>query len=158
MNGIKVNNGGGGRRLVDKDRQMIASQGPKQGLEEFLAWIDQEKSEAGSTSAILVSHGGTDMPALLNNIAREGLEERFNKSVQHFSDSLSYFQQFHGDWGKHGMASLSKRLLPGEDFKPHDAGEDARFLQIPLGKRLNCVTLQNLKKLFFAFAGCFTSV
>ena len=140
MNGIKVagsqNKEGGGRRLVDKDRQMIASQEPKLGLESFLAWIEEEKSEGGYTSAILVSHGSTDMPALLNNIAREGLKERFNESVQHFVDSLSYFQQFHGEWGKHGMASLSKRLLPGEDFKAHDAGEDARFLQIPLKEKV----------------------
>ena len=153
VNGIKVagagskNKEGGGRRLVDKDRQLIASQEPKQGLESFLAWIEEEKREGGYTSAILVSHGSTDMPALLNNIAREGLKERFNESVQHFVDSLSYFQQFHGEWGKHGMASLSKRLLPGEDFKPHDAGEDARFLQIPLRKNYDLC----------CFAGCFTS-
>ena len=144
--------------MVDKDRQMIASQGPKQGLEEFLTWIDQEKSEAGYTSAILVSHGSTDMPALLNNIAREGLQKRFNESVQHFGDSLSYFQQFHGEWGKHGMASLSKRLLPGEDFKPHDAGEDARLLLIHL-RKVNYFALQDLnKKLFIGFAGCSISV
>ena len=150
VNGIKVvskNNEGGGRRLVDKERQMIVSHEPKQGLESFLAWIDQEKREGGFTSAILVSHGSTDMPALLNNIAREGLEEKFNVSVQHFADSLSYFQQFHGEWGKHGMASLSKRLLPQEDFKAHDAGEDARFLQIPMKKYELCW-----------FAGCYTYV
>ena len=39
----------------------------------------------------------TNMPVLLNNIAREGLGERFNDSVQYFVDSLSYFQEFHGD-------------------------------------------------------------
>jgi len=147
VNGIKVaksNNEGGGRRLVDKDRQLIASQGPKQGLESFLTWIEQEKREAGHTSAILVSHGSSDMPALLNNIAREGLEERFNESVEHFADSLSYFQQFHGDWGKHGMASLSKRLLPGEDFKPHDAGEDARMLHLCLRAAAGSILLPRL--------------
>lgn len=144
VNGIKVVGKGGGRRLVDKDRHMIASHGLKEGLELFLAWIEQEKREGGYTSAILVSHGSTDMPALLNNIAREGLEERFNDSVQHFVDSLSYFQQFHGVWGNHGMASLSERLLPGEDFKPHDAGEDARILHLCLRAAAGSLLLPRL--------------
>ena len=155
MNGIKVvnKNNEGGRRLVDKDRQMITSLGPKEGLESFLAWIDQEKFEGGYTSAILVSHGNMDMPALLNNVAREGLQEKFNNSVQHFADSLSYFQKFHGEWGKHGLASISQRLLPEEAFKPHDAGEDARFpwILLPTNKQTNKQT--NMK----CVSGCYTS-
>ena len=128
MNGIKVTDKSEeGRRLVDKDRQLIESLGPKEGLESFLTWIEEEKKTGGFSSAILVSHGTTDMPALLNNLARDDLVERFNASVTHFVDSLTYFQKFHCEFGKHGMASLSERLLPGEKFKAHDAGEDARF-------------------------------
>ena len=128
MNGIKVTDKNEeGRRLVDKDRQLIESLGPKEGLESFLTWIEEEKKAGGFSSAILVSHGTTDMPALVNNLARDDLMERFNASVTHFVDSLTYFQKFHCEFGKHGMASLSQTLLPGEEFRAHDAGEDARF-------------------------------
>jgi len=66
VNGIKVTDKNEeGRRLVDKDRQLIESLGPKEGLESFLTWIEEEKKAGGSSSAILVSHGTTDMPALL---------------------------------------------------------------------------------------------
>jgi len=145
VNGIKVTDKSEeGRRLVDKDRQLIESLGPKEGLESFLTWIEEEKKAGGFSSAILVSHGTTDMPALLNNLARDDLVERFNASVTHFVDSLTYFQKFHCEFGKHGMASLSERLLPGEKFKAHDAGEDARMLHLCLRAVADPLLLPNL--------------
>jgi len=146
VNGIKVTDKNEeGRRLVDKDRQLIESLGPKEGLEAFLTWIEEEKKAGDFSSAILVSHGTTDMPALVNNLARDDLVERFNASVTHFADSLTYFQKFHCEFGKHGMASLSERLLPGgEEFKAHDAGEDARMLHLCLKAVADSQLLPNL--------------
>ena len=39
-----------------------------------------------------MSHGNTDMPALLNNLAREELLDRLHSIVDGFTDSLHYFQ------------------------------------------------------------------
>ena len=41
---------------------------------------------------VLVSHGNTDMPALLNNLGREDMVGRLAKVVTCFVDSLHYFQ------------------------------------------------------------------
>jgi len=131
VNGIKVATEGE-RRLVDGDGATLASQGPRQGLDSFLSWLEEAKEEGGHSGVVLVSHGNTDMPALLNNLGREDMVGRLAKVVTCFVDSLHYFQSFHKSWEKHGIAALTSRLLPGMEFKPHDASEDARVLYLCL--------------------------
>jgi len=128
VNGIKVGMGTHGRQLESKEG-VIASVDSHEGLSGFIDWITLMKDREQSDQVILISHGEMDVPALMNNLARDGLLDKLKEKVDLFVDSLKYFQANFPNWTTYKLPLMYKNTFPDRNpFKAHDALADAKSL------------------------------
>ena len=126
--GITITKDRDGQRQLTKKCVTIDSVDTKEGLVRFIKWIKHSKKEGNFEKVILIAHGNLDMPALLNNLARDNLMGRFRCTVDYFADSLTYCQTKFKNWGKYNVPFLHKKVFNREKADVHDALEDATAL------------------------------
>ena len=68
--GIKIITDDTGKRQIAKDSIIIKSVTADEGIRSFIEWMETLKKEGQFEKVVLIAHGNTDMPALLNNVAR----------------------------------------------------------------------------------------
>jgi len=127
---VKKNPATGNRSLFDvKVKEYLPSKTAKDALAEFLNWLKNLKIKGDYSDIVLVAHGDTDMPALINNISRADLMQEMIEIVDTFADSLKYFQTNFKSWIKYGLSTIYPRVFPDRPkFKAHSATEDATAL------------------------------
>ena len=112
-----------------KKKQYVLAVEAKQGLKEFLDWLNEQRREGNYQDVILISHGDGDMPSLINNMARADLLKDLNESVNMFADSLKYFQKNFKDWKKFRLPLVYAEVFPHlPPYKAHSAVDDASAL------------------------------
>jgi len=112
-----------------KKKQFVSAVDAKQGLKEFLDWLNGQRREGNYKDVILISHGDGDMPALINNMARADLLKELNESVGMFADSLKYFQKNFKDWTKFRLPLVYAEVFPRlPPYQAHSAVCDASAL------------------------------
>jgi len=120
----------GSRSLFDlKNDAHIPSVCGKDAFRDFLCWLKQQKQEGEFTEVVLVSHGTTDMPALINNLARADLVQEFLQNVDFMADSLKYFEENFRMWPKYKLHLIYEEVFPYRPkFNVHNALGDATAL------------------------------
>merc|ERR1719402_1321373 len=109
-----------------KKKQYVLAVEAKQGLKEFLDWLNEQRREGNYKDVILISHGDGDMPSLINNMARADLLKDLGESVNMFADSLKYFQKNFKDWKKFRLPLVYADVFPHlPPYKAHSAVDDA---------------------------------
>jgi len=123
-------NGEGISRLFDvKTNEYVPSVGAKEGLNDFLNWLNEQKEEGCCKDVVLIAQGDTDMPALINNMARADLMSNLTETVDSFADSLKYFQNNFKNWNKFRIPIIYAKIFPERSgFKAHSAIDDATAL------------------------------
>jgi len=127
--GIKVTDDAYGQRQLINKKKTFKTVDSVNAFKDFLTWSKEEKKSGGYEKVILIAHGDSDMPVLLNNIGRDDLIDDLKLSIDYFTDSLRFFQRNFESWDKYKLTSIYKRIFPNrEAFSAHDALEDARAL------------------------------
>ena len=129
VNGMKVARDLSGKRQLVNKTKTFETVDSHDGFKNFLAWIKAEKKDGKYEKVILIAHGDSDMPALLNNLGRDDLLHDFKSCVDYFADSLKYFQKNFPDWDKYRIVLIYERVFPKRKaFNAHDALADAKAL------------------------------
>eukprot|EP00092_Neocalanus_flemingeri_P029210 GFUD01031707.1.p1 GENE.GFUD01031707.1~~GFUD01031707.1.p1 ORF type:complete len:281 (-),score=65.24 GFUD01031707.1:45-887(-) len=129
VHGMKVARDSSGKRQLVNKTKTFDTVDSRDGFKKFIAWIKEEKKIGKYDKVILIAHGDTDMPAFLNNVARDDLIKDLKSCVDYFADSLKYFQTNFKDWDKYRIVLIYKRIFPKRvEFDAHDALEDAKAL------------------------------
>jgi len=127
--GIKVNRDAHGQRQLVNKKQTFKTVDSMKAFKKFITWVKKEKQRGEYEKVILIAHGESDMPVLLNNIGRDNLIHDLKQSVDYFADSLRFFQRNFKSWDKYKLTLIYKRIFPNrEAFKAHDALEDSKAL------------------------------
>jgi len=126
----------GSRSLFDiKSKEYVTSSSSKECFGDFLKWIEEQKNLGKYKDVVLVAQGSTDMNALINNMARDGLMKNLLDNVDMFGDSLKYFQTNFKNWKKFSVPIVYANVFPDrKGFKAHSAHEDATALHDILEK------------------------
>ena len=126
--GIRIKTDDHGNRQLVKSTSTIKSVTANEGLHAFILWIKKLKEDGENDRVILIAHGTSDMPALLNNIEMANLTDELKAVVDVFVDSLKYFQSCFPDWKKYNISSMYLKTFHHEKTDVHDALEDAKAL------------------------------
>jgi len=136
--GIKVIRDAHGQRQLINNKKTFRTVDSVSAFTDFITWVKKEKKRGEYEKVILIAHGDSDMPVLLNNIGRDNLIHDLKHSVDYFVDSLRFFQRNFKSWDKYKLTSIYKRIFPNrEAFLAHDALEDSKAL---------CDIIENLIK------------
>jgi len=127
--GIRVKDDGRSQRQLVNKKTEFKTVDSSEAFEDFLKWVKEEKKCGAYDKVILIAHGDSDMPVLLNNVARDNLIDELKLSVDYFGNALKYFEQNFKDWNKYKLTSIYGRMFPDRKaFPAHDALEDSKAL------------------------------
>jgi hypothetical protein len=126
--GIKIITDDTGKRELVKDSTIIKSVSEANGIRSFIEWMQRLKEEGQFEKVVLIAHGNTDMPALLNKIASANFTAQIKTVVDFFVNSLKYFESKFPDWEKYNISAMYIKLFNQEKTDVHNALEDAKAL------------------------------
>ena len=126
--GTKIGKDENGQRQIIKSGKAIESVSAEKGLHSFIDWMKKLKERGKFENVILIAHGNSDMPALLNNVSRVNLTSQFKAVVDYFVDSLKYFESHFPDWEKYNISAMYMKTFNCVKTDVHDALEDAKAL------------------------------
>lgn len=125
-----------GQKVLLRESKVVACDvTPKQGLENFVNFLEETKKESNSKAIVLIAHNGNnfDFPILVNSLVTYSLFARFKKLDVMLLDSLKVFK---AKLTNNYSMSLSKIYghLFTENFDAHDANEDVKALSRCINK------------------------